>query len=628
MTGTAAEDVVAKHAGTLERALAAISERGHWSAFPESPSPRVYGEGAAEAGKAAYEAHLGRRFELDQAGTVGWVGAERSPYGPELGISYPQADLDVLLAAAQAAIPAWRDAGPRVRAAVCVEIVERVNARSFEIANAVMHTSGQAFVMAFQAGGPHAQDRALEAVAYAYAEQTRVPATARWEKPQGKRPALVMDKTYTVVPRGVGAGGRLHHVPDLELLPRAVRQPGHRQRRGGQAAPGGDPAAGDHRGDRAGGAGRGRLRPRPGHAGRRGARRPGRLAAGHPAGGAGRRLHRLDRVRRLAGGQRPAGAWSTPRRPASTRSSSTRPTTTPGCWRTSPSPCLSTVDRCAPRRRTCWCRADGIATDAGRKSVDELGRRPRRGDRPAARRGRPGRRAARRDRQRRRAVPGGRCGRARRGGRCRRGRWRTRPSRTRGSGRRRSSGCRRGLGRVRGRSASARSPSWSRPTPRTRAWSVFRRTVGARGALTASVYSTDEKVVERAREAALDAGVALSENLTGGVYVNQSAAFSDFHATGANPAANAAFTDAALRRRPVPGGAVPPAPPGRLISRRASPPAAARRRRAGCRPRSPAGPPGRRSAAGRPAAAGAVSAPDAGGPGRTTAPRRPARRAG
>ena len=51
-----------------------------------------------------------------------------------------------------------------------MEILARLNARSFEIANAVMHTSGQAFVMAFQAGGPHAQDRALEAVAYAYAE--------------------------------------------------------------------------------------------------------------------------------------------------------------------------------------------------------------------------------------------------------------------------------------------------------------------------------------------------------------------------------------------------------------------------------------------------------------------------
>jgi hypothetical protein len=42
------------------------------------------------------------------------------------------------------------------------------------------------------------------------------------------------------------------------------------------------------------------------------------------------------------------------------------------------------------------------------------------------------------------------------------------------------------------------------------------------------------------------AGVALSVNLTGGVYVNQSAAFSDYHVTGANPAGNACLTDAAF----------------------------------------------------------------------------------
>jgi phenylacetic acid degradation protein paaN len=74
---------------------------------------------------------------------------------------------------------------------------------------------------------------------------------------------------------------------------------------------------------------------------------------------------------------------------------------------------------------------------------------------------------------------------------------------------------------------------------------IFRRTVGAKGALTAAVYSTDEKVLDAAEEASLDAGVHLSCNLTGGVFVNQSAAFSDFHASGANPAANAALTDGA-----------------------------------------------------------------------------------
>jgi phenylacetic acid degradation protein paaN len=74
---------------------------------------------------------------------------------------------------------------------------------------------------------------------------------------------------------------------------------------------------------------------------------------------------------------------------------------------------------------------------------------------------------------------------------------------------------------------------------------LFRRTVGSKGALTASVYSTDPAVLDATEEATIDVGVHLSSNLTGGVFVNQSAAFSDFHASGANPAANAALTDAA-----------------------------------------------------------------------------------
>ncbi|MBV8071698.1 MAG: phenylacetic acid degradation protein PaaN, partial [Acidobacteriaceae bacterium] len=63
---------------------------------------------------------------------------------------------------------------------------------------------------------------------------------------------------------------------------------------------------------------------------------------------------------------------------------------------------------------------------------------------------------------------------------------------------------------------------------------------------TMSVYSTDEKVLQQVRDAAARSGVSLSCNLTGGVFVNQSAAFSDFHGSGANPAANASLTDAAF----------------------------------------------------------------------------------
>jgi phenylacetic acid degradation protein paaN len=74
----------------------------------------------------------------------------------------------------------------------------------------------------------------------------------------------------------------------------------------------------------------------------------------------------------------------------------------------------------------------------------------------------------------------------------------------------------------------------------------FRDTVREHGAMTASVYSTSDEVLDSAREAAADAGVALSENLTGQVFVNQTAAFSDYHGTGANPAANAAYVDVAF----------------------------------------------------------------------------------
>ncbi|MER6050818.1 phenylacetic acid degradation protein PaaN [Streptomyces sp. NPDC020883] len=196
-----AAQLIEKHRPTLDKALEAIRTRAYWSPHPEHP--KAYGENAAQDGLAAFEALRGNRFALDQPGTDDWTGEEVSPYGPELGIAYPHPDVSVLLPAMRAALPEWRGAGPEARAAVCLEILARISARTHEFAQAVMHTSGQAFMMAFQAGGPHAQDRGLEAVAYAYEEQTRTPGTASWTKPQGKRDPLELTKTFTAVPRGV-----------------------------------------------------------------------------------------------------------------------------------------------------------------------------------------------------------------------------------------------------------------------------------------------------------------------------------------------------------------------------------------------------------------------------------------
>jgi phenylacetic acid degradation protein paaN len=194
----------AKHEDTLKHALAAIETRGYWSPFAEMPSPRVYGETSNAEGEAAFKAHLHRRFELDQPATGETVGAEVSPYGFALDVQYPKASADTLIPAAAAAQDAWRRAGREAWIGVSLEILARLNRASFEIAYSVMHTTGQAFMMAFQAGGPHAQDRALEAIAYAWNELRRVPAEAHWEKPQGKNPPLAMKKHYTIAPRGIG----------------------------------------------------------------------------------------------------------------------------------------------------------------------------------------------------------------------------------------------------------------------------------------------------------------------------------------------------------------------------------------------------------------------------------------
>lgn len=187
----------------LEQAVAAATSRGYWSPFSESPSPRVYGETAAEDGRNAFEALRGKDFPLDQPGANGTVGGERSPYGFDLDIRYPKAEADVLVRQAEQALETWREAGPKAWVGVSLEILKRLNKRSFEIANAVQHTTGQGFMMAFQAGGPHAQDRGLEAVTYAWQEMSRIPELADWEKPQGKHDPLRMQKRFTVVPRGV-----------------------------------------------------------------------------------------------------------------------------------------------------------------------------------------------------------------------------------------------------------------------------------------------------------------------------------------------------------------------------------------------------------------------------------------
>ena len=91
------QDYFSAHQQVLEQAVAAARSRVYFSAFAESPSPRHYGETAAGEGLAAFEALKGHDFPLDVDGATGRVGSERSPYGFDLTIGYPQVPADRLI---------------------------------------------------------------------------------------------------------------------------------------------------------------------------------------------------------------------------------------------------------------------------------------------------------------------------------------------------------------------------------------------------------------------------------------------------------------------------------------------------------------------------------------------------
>jgi phenylacetic acid degradation protein paaN len=541
--GATPHPMFAAHRETLSAALDAIRKRGYWSPYPESPSPRVYGETAAADGRAAFQAYLGKEFPLAQPGTDQWVSTESSPYGVELGVSYPHPDVDTLLAAARAGMSAWRDAGPDTRAGVCLEILARIHRNVFELANAVHLTTGQAFVMSFQAGGPHALDRGLEAVAYAYQAMTSQPGHAHWEKPAGKGTTLKMEKTYHVVPRGVGLVIGCNTFPTWNsypglfaslvtgnpvvvkphpraVLPLAITV---RHAREVLAEAGFDPNLVT-------------------------------LAAEAPGEGLAKVLALRPEVKIIDfTGSTAFGEWLernahqaqvyTEKAGVNTVVVDSTDDFAGMCRNLAFSLSLYSGQMCTTPQNI-LVPAGGIGTESGHKGFDEVA---------TGIAGAVGKLTG--DPERAVELIGAivndavveRLDAAR------------------------------GHGELLLDSQALKHPAYPEAVVRTpmvvkltaadeaaygtecfgpvsyviatdsteQSLELFRRTVGARGALTAAVYSTDPEVLAAAEKASIDVGVHLSCNLTGGVFVNQSAAFSDFHASGANPAANASLTDTA-----------------------------------------------------------------------------------
>ena len=193
-----------KHKKILNRALEEIVNRGYWSPYFEMPSSKVYGEGKKEESFSLFKKQLDNKYEIKGLKTDKYIGKETSPYGFPLGITYPSIKADTLVTDSKIAMNQWKRISLDERTGICLEILDRINKRSFEMANAVMHTTGQPYMMSFQAGGPHAQDRGLEALTYAYKQLSSIPTTARFEKATGKdKPPIVQNKKLVVAPKGI-----------------------------------------------------------------------------------------------------------------------------------------------------------------------------------------------------------------------------------------------------------------------------------------------------------------------------------------------------------------------------------------------------------------------------------------
>ncbi|GAA1754588.1 phenylacetic acid degradation protein PaaN [Luedemannella helvata] len=543
MTQATAPALFDRHRDRLDGAREALRTRDYWSAFPESPSPRVYGDTAAAGGEAAFRGYLDADFPLDQPG-AGRVVTERSPYGIELNVAYPHADAETLLRAASDALPRWRDAGPEERVGVCLEILDRLHKRIFELAYAVQFTTGQAFVMAFQAGGAHALDRALEAIAVAYDAMTQIPGTATWTKPAGKGDPLRMAKEFHIVPRGVALVIGCNTFPTWNSWPGLFA-----------SLVTGNPVI---------------VKPHPGAVlplaitvavAREVLAEAGHspdvvgLAAEERGEGLASVLATDPRVRLVDyTGSTEYGDWLesharqatvfTEKAGVNTVLVDSTDDFAGMCRNLAFSLTLYSGQMCtAPQ--TILVPADGIDTGSGRLSFDEVSR----GIADAVA-------ALTADDARAVELTGAIVNEA----------VLERVNRARS------------LGTVLLDSRELRHPNFADAVARTplvimldadaaaaygAEWfgpiafivptantahsiAILRDITNARGALTTLVYSTDNKVVDEVTRAALDVGTHLSINLTGGVFVNQSTAFSDFHATGANPAANASLTDCAF----------------------------------------------------------------------------------
>ena len=187
----------------IQEAIKALQSRKFYSAYPENP--RAYAEDANAKGLEAFQKQLNEPFPgLYDEGCEGRIGEEVSPYMQVgLGVDYPKFSVDNLINNATHSHNSWKNISVAKRAEILLESLDAVKEKFFELAYATMHTTGQSFVMSFQASGPHANDRALESIALGYHELTRYDSNVEWVKNMGKFD-LIINKNFKPISKGIG----------------------------------------------------------------------------------------------------------------------------------------------------------------------------------------------------------------------------------------------------------------------------------------------------------------------------------------------------------------------------------------------------------------------------------------
>ncbi len=198
----------------LQEAISALHSREHYEVFVEDP--RAYPREESQKLEDLYN----RSFSLAGENSKSEVqSTEESPFHRRsLGISYPFISTETLIRQSEVAFEGWRKTNRDERAELLLRSLDRITKLFPLIAETTMHTTGQSSMMAFQASGPHSSDRAMEALAIGYEALGRYPEISDWNKRMGKQ-EIHLKKHFIPRPYGIGLSIGCSTFPVWNSLP-------------------------------------------------------------------------------------------------------------------------------------------------------------------------------------------------------------------------------------------------------------------------------------------------------------------------------------------------------------------------------------------------------------------------